>query len=740
MIKRQTLLLTAMLFTTIACLANPAKPGLWKTITTTDGTTLRVQLCGDERCNFWQSDDGRRFVQTADGSYQEGISHSEAFAGEGRFNLRKPLASRRVGSQPITPYTGQKKGLIILAEFPNKPFAEGHDQVFYQRVANEKGFSDGRFKGSVKDYFLAQSNKLFELEFDVAGPVCVSKNYEYYGAPSGYNIDAAPWEMVVEACDLIKDQVDWAQYDWNDDGFVEQVFVLYAGQGQSDSYDTYTIWPHEHKLSLISPNGVAIYGKGHQVAEGLYVDTYACSNELAVDNTITGIGTICHEFSHCLGLPDLYDVNYGGNFGMGHWDLMANGGSNDDSFCPAGYTSYERMVCGWLDPVELQDDAVVERMKPLTDGGSAYIIRNQAYPDEYYLLENRQPLHWDAALPGAGLLVLHVDYDAHVWEENIVNSTGSNNSHQRLTLIHADNDNDRAYWQYSGKYFSKTTETTDAYPYKLWNEDSETWTVNDSLTDNSTPAADLYHANVDGSYLMNRAVQAIRQQDDGTMAFRFEAKSEKYVYTDPSLTEHIDLTGAVFYESFNRCVGTGGNDRVLKGSSDVASEQFRPDNEGWQSVASYGAARCAKFGNAANDGIVTTPTIMLTGEPLLLFFRAAPWSRDDTSLTLTVEGNGQLEQTDFQMTTDDWTRFSTTLTGTGPVTITFTPGRRFFLDDVLVTSNFEAVSSGIHSSQFIVHSSQFTEQCYDLQGRRINSSQLKKGPYIVKGRKVVTNP
>ncbi|MBQ8065112.1 MAG: M6 family metalloprotease domain-containing protein [Prevotella sp.] len=728
--RQLILLLIAMLFA-VGSVANPAKPGLWKTITLDNGTSLRVQLCGDERCHFWQADDGRRFMETADGTYREGVNSFEALRATGRTG-RLRGGVRRAGSQPMTSYTGRRKGLIILAEFQNKFFADGHDQAFFNRMANERGFSEGRFKGSVSDYFHDQSNGLFQLDFDVVGPVRVLNDYEHYGAPSGYNIDAAPWEMVVEACDLVAGQVDWSQYDWDGDGYIEQVFVLYAGQGQSDSYDTYTIWPHEYQLSLIAPNGVPLYGAGHPVGD-YYIDTYACSNELAVDNTITGIGTICHEFSHCLGLPDLYDVNYGGNFGMGHWDLMANGGSNDDSFCPAGYTSYERMVCGWLEPVALQDDMIVDGLKPLADGGGAYVISNQAYPDEYYLIENRQPRQWDAALPGAGLLVIHVDYDTEVWRKNIVNSTGSDNPHQRMTLIHADNDNDRSYWQYSGRYFTKQTEATDTYPYSLWNEDSGTWSVNDSLTDNSMPAAEVYHANVDGSFLMNRAIQAITQQADGTVAFRFEAKSEKQVYTDPALAEHPDLEGAIFYESFNRCAGTGGNDRVLKGGSDVASGQFLPDNEGWQSAVSNGGARCAKFGNAGNDGIVTTPTMMLTGEPVLLFFRAAPWSRDDTSLTVTVQGDGRLEQADFQMTTDEWTRFSTTLTGTGPVTLTFTPGRRFFLDDVLVTPNFEAVSSGIHT---VAAQPQTAPQYYDLMGRRVAVPD-RHGLYIVNGRKVV---
>jgi hypothetical protein len=230
---------------------------------------------------------------------------------------------------------------------------------------------------------------------------------------------------------------------------------------------------------------------------------------------------------------------------------------------------------------------------------------------------------------------------------------------------------------------------------------------------------------------MNSGIQAITQQADSTIAFRFEAKSEKNVYTDPSLAETLDLTVAIFYESFYHCTGTGGNDNIFKGTSDVASALFRPDQEGWSCAASYGAARCAKFGNAANDGIVTTPTIELTGEPMLLHFRSAPWSRDDTSLTLSVTGNGQLENADFEMRTGVWTSFNTTLTGTGPVTITFTPGRRFFLDDVLVTSNFNAVSNGIESP---TTNHQVADCCYyNLCGQRVEKPV--RGLYIHNGRK-----
>ncbi|MCR4914294.1 MAG: M6 family metalloprotease domain-containing protein [Prevotella sp.] len=754
--KRIMLLALVLMLTVVNGWAVPARPGLWKTIVTPQGEKLSVQLCGDERGCFWLSNDGRRFVEKADGSYQQ-ASLQELAAARSKSRLQSSQSAKLPisqssrphlkGSQPVVEFLGQKKGLIILAEFQNKHFLPEHDRAYFERVANERGFSEGDYRGSVKDYFLSQSDSLFELDFDVVGPVTVSKNYEYYGQPGAADVDAHPWEMVVEACELVADQVHFADYDWNGDGFVEQVFVLYAGQGQSDSYDVNTIWPHEYELHQIVENGIHVYGKGHEMPDGLIIDTYACSNELTSQDGPSGIGTICHEFSHCMGLPDLYDVDYNGNFGMGHWSLMANGVYNGRAFIPAGYTSYERMACGWRQPVELCKDTLVSDMKAVSDGGDTYIVYNEAYPDEYYLLENRQPTGWDAALPSAGLLVLHVDYDERVWRENIVNSVcdyrqGGNpdmwNTHQRLTLIHADNDNDKRYWMPTYQSYTKTTEETDTYPY--WSMVNDEWSmVNDSLTNNSIPVASVYHGNTDNSLFMNHGIQKITQLDNGSISFRFDELSVKYVAVDTTMTDKPDLTGAIFYESFDRCIGTGGNDGVFKGSSDVASADFLPDNGGWDSMVMKGGARCAKFGNATYDGIVSSPFILLTGDSLLLSFKAAPWSRDDTSLSVSATGDAKFETSEFEMTEGQWTTFSTVLTGQGNIQITFTPGRRFFLDEVVVKRLPENYAEGV-SHQEVAFKPNVS---YDLSGRQLEDGKLKRGVYLIRKsdgsfRKVIT--
>jgi M6 family metalloprotease-like protein len=337
----------------------------------------------------------------------------------------------------------------------------------------------------------------------------LSKSYKYYGEDAGdgssHNIHAG--EMIAEACQLAGDSIDWSQYDWDGDGEVEQVFVLYAGEGQHNSTDTYTIWPHKHSLSQSD------YGTPLQIGSHT-IDQYACSSEMFTKTMVSGSGVICHEFSHCFGFPEHYDAAMGsaGNFDMSKWDIMGYGNYNGNGFTPAGYTSYERMVLGWLEPIELKDgDIQIDGMRPLSEDGDAYIIYNSGNKDEYYLLENRQQTGWDASLPGRGLLILHVDFDKAIWEANGVNvvQTGGpfRNDHQRMTIFHADNDDETTDFSLQ----------RDPYPYSK----------RDSLTDHSFPAARLYTPDADGKSFMGKPITHITRNSDQTISFHFSGSNEQ---------------------------------------------------------------------------------------------------------------------------------------------------------------------------------------------------------------------
>jgi len=509
---KKIFLTLALTVVALAVSAIPAKPGIIRTLTLSDGTTVKAQLVGDEHGHYWLTQDGRAYQQQEGTAYFSEVSLSsvttKAQARRSQSNARrtKRLAPRRVGE--VGGITGKKKGIIILVNFSNVAFQEANTNALYQRIANEKNFSYGDFKGSMYDYFYAQSEGQFELSFDVVGPVTVSQTQSYYGANDAQGNDKYPATMVIEALKLVDDDVNFADYDWDGDGEVDQVYVIYADQGEADGGASNTIWPHEWTLS-----SAQYYkdGDGAQTLDGVKIDTYACGSELNGDGDIAGIGTMCHEFSHCLGYPDFYDTDYSGGQGMFEWDLMDSGSYNGDGYQPAGYTSYERWVAGWKEPIELTTTTQVSNLKSLQDGGSAYIVYNQGNTNEYFLLENRQQTGWDAGIPGEGLLILHVDYDANVWASNEPNDDPS---HQRMTWIAADNE--YQYTTYQGsKYYTTEGAANDPFPYGSVN----------AFSKSTTPAAKFFNKNTDGTYYLDSSIEQITQNADGTVSFRFKAAS-----------------------------------------------------------------------------------------------------------------------------------------------------------------------------------------------------------------------
>lgn len=515
--SRYGLFLSVFLLLSTVVYAVPARPGQKRDLTLIDGTVVSARLVGDEHGHYWLADDGKAYRSDGDIYVEIDLKSLQEKAQEQRkeSNMRraKRLNGNRPKKTPSSGMTGSKKGLIILANFSDVAFGDGHDNALYCKIANEEGFNEGSFQGSMYDYFYDQSEGLFMLSFDVVGPVTVSREQSYYGEndPESNDSDKHPASMVIEALLLADSQVDYSDYDWDGDGEVEQVYVVYAGKGEADGGATYTIWPHEWQLSSANYFGD---GSGAQILDGVRINTYACGSELDGSGNIAGIGTMCHEFSHCLGYPDYYDTDYSGGQGMDYWDIMAGGSYNGNGYLPAGYTSYERWVAGWKIPVELTDATSVSSMRALQDGGNTYVIYNKGHRDEFFLLENRQRIGWDGGLPGAGLLILHVDYNESIWA---LNQPNDDPEHQRMTWIAADGE--YQYEIYEGnKYYTLAGEATDPFPYNEVN----------AFNKNTTPAASLYNENEDGTYYLDSSVEDITQNLDGTISFRFFGPDKSY--------------------------------------------------------------------------------------------------------------------------------------------------------------------------------------------------------------------
>ncbi len=536
--------------------AVPAKPGVKRVITLEDGTKVTAELRGDEHFHFYMDTENHCFVETKADVFrktdiEECMQRAEANRQEEIQDLPdRPLRMRRAASADGNGaashyFLGKKRAIVILMQFNDVAFDSSIPSQFgytgtlelFQHLINERNFKQAPFRGSVRDYFIEQSDGKFEIEFDVVGPYTSNYNRAYYGGntTSERGTDTANRRVLIQEAvnKAIAAGVNFSQYDWDDDGDVEEVFVLFAGQGENDGGPAECIWPH---MSTVI--GIAGGIKQNINGKTVTIKTYACSNELSTnryydennvvrnDHTqLSGIGTFCHEFSHCLGYPDLYDIKYQyqGNQ-MGLWDLMCSGsyngawnGGHDDwsdlrgGYCPAGYTSFERWWAGWMEPKELDAPEKVTNLKPLGgtasggpfDHGEAYVVympgSEKKIEGQYYLLENRQRANWDYALPWYGLLITYVHFDADLWENNHLNTTFyPDNDHERLTNFQA-----------CGKDFLNSGYThllMDTYPYHVddlpnvfkttvpfYNEDGKT--MAEKLNAYYTDHTNYYHYN-----------------------------------------------------------------------------------------------------------------------------------------------------------------------------------------------------------------------------------------------------
>lgn len=520
--KRFILLALSLMIGASAIWAVPAKRGVKRTLTLKDGTQIEATLTGDEHVHYYLTAD-QRAIQKIDDEYQ--FVNRQALVREHARKLKArnaERAARRVGTAPESGYHGQKRGLVILVEFSDVKFT--YDQATFNDYFNKVGYNQDGMHGSVHDYFLEQSYGEFDLEFDVVGPVSMTRTAAYYSDEK--NSSRVP-DLVYDACKKVDADVNFKTYDWDNDGIVDQVYVIYAGYGAAQGAEN-TIWPHEWTLAG-GTNGTYMTGERNMVS------TYGISCELKGDGKtstgiLDGIGTACHEFSHCLGLPDFYDTSDdGSNFGMNVWSLMDYGCYNDNGCTPSGYTAYERWFGGWLTPTELNSSQQVVNIPAIEDEPVAYIIYNDNEKNEYYLLANHQQKGFDTAQYGHGLLVNHVDYDASVWGENTVNNDAE---HQRMTIIPADNK------------FGGYGRDNDGDPFPGSSG-------NDALTDDTKPAASLYNANTDGKTLMGKPITDIMEAN-GLITFNFMGG----VTVDaPVIAEATNITETSFTANWNAVVG-----------------------------------------------------------------------------------------------------------------------------------------------------------------------------------------
>lgn len=333
------------------------------------------------------------------------------------------------------PSTGKQKAIVILVEFTDVKFNDKNAAkykfddayTYFHELLNKPGFDTNGASGSARDWFIDNSNGLFEPEFDIYGPVSLSENYRYYGTNDWYGDDLHAHDMVIEACRAIDDDVDFTEYDRDNDGVIDNVYVFYAGLGEADYADDDLIWPHSWTMTEAGCPGITF--------DGVVLDHYACSNETDGEYFHPdGIGTFAHEFSHVMGLPDLYcTASAGRPFTPGEYSVLDYGPYNNHGFTPPNYSAYERYALNWLTPEQFGSHGEYS-LENIGESNFAYLIPTEK-ENEYFLLENRQQSGWDEYIPGHGMIVWHVDYNKSVFDANTVNNMFY---HQYVDMVEAD--------------------------------------------------------------------------------------------------------------------------------------------------------------------------------------------------------------------------------------------------------------------------------------------------------------
>lgn len=432
--------------------AAPAKRGT-VTFTQPDGSTFRGYIRGDEFCHVKTTLSGKMIAQdgdgwwcyatySADGKICISESHvsqadvatlstngasaaalpdpSEKRAEFNRLTGERLNATRNFLGTDGTPATKaaalpkQKHGIVILAQFKDVQFK--YKKENFENMLSQSGYSFNGATGSAMDYFNEQFGGSVEFSFDVSDIVQLPENVKYYGGNDSDGNDRNAVQMAIDACNGAAEAgVDFSKYDDDNDGYVDNVFIVFAGGDEADGAGDDCIWAHAYYIES---------GEGQKLElSGKRIDSYACASELTptyeefgggygLTYTLSGIGTFCHEYSHTLGLPDLYDTDYQKSGGQSEalWTtsgLMDGGNSNNGGNTPPNYNAIDRECLGIGEALELTEGSI--SLEPINHSGRYYKIESDV-AGEYFLLECRSSNElWDKHIGGSGMLVYHID-------------------------------------------------------------------------------------------------------------------------------------------------------------------------------------------------------------------------------------------------------------------------------------------------------------------------------------------
>ncbi len=620
----------AAVLVAVAAVAVPAKR-VPVTVMQSDGTSLTVVMMGDEWGHSLVTSDGKAVARTANGDLcyrtasgvSEVLAHEvgersgdeisflkaneESLTAESVISHGRRAAAKREGRKKVgltqVPTMGSPRVPILLVEYQDKKMSNEMETFIHQ-------YRDG--ETSAFQYFKDQSNGKYTPQFDVYGIYLLDSNRSVYGGNDSNGDDKGLGKMVSEAISKAGDEVDWSQYDNDGDGVCDVVIVVYAGVGEAQAENVpNSVWPCQWELSDAVNYGD---GDGAVTRNGVTIDKFAVFNEITGSNDkgtkMDGVGTFCHEFSHCLGLPDFYETTYkNGYYGMGNWSLMCGGCYNNDGYLPIGYNGYEKAFMGWIDlqePEAGNDYTLPVFNQKTAETDVAYKVVSPLNANEYYVLENRAKQGWDKYIAGEGMLVTHVTYVASRWNAN----TPNDKAVQLCTIIPADNK------------LAESNESGDPYGK-----------TNHELTDESTPAATLnmtssgsLASKTGGAGYMSKPITDIAINSDKSVTFSFMKNAEPTFTPELGDAEAADVTETSFkavwtdetaeelVESYTLLVKqrgvTGDVELLLDEDMSAGTTTWTTSAKGVYNEKTSGYVR---LGTTTANGSVTSPEVDLSG-------------------------------------------------------------------------------------------------------------------------------
>jgi immune inhibitor A len=320
--------------------------------------------------------------------FNDGVFYPPADVPFSAAPANRPLRAARMARA-----VGQKRrlhALALMVDFSDnkgaRPAAE------FQRMLFDPSNPD-----SMASIYRELSYGQLEVTGEVIGYVRAPRPYTFYtdgesGTGTNYprNTPGLLHDALVEYCktDNLK------RFDTDGDGYVDGIFLIHAGGGAEAEADPKKrndmIWSHKWTLPAAFVNqGVKVYAYSTEPEDGR-------------------VGVFAHEFGHVLGLPDLYDTSYRSE-GVGDWCLMGGGSWGGKGNKPTRMSCWCLSKLGWIKPVAAKSAKYT--LDTLEKGAKncLWVWKGGKSGPEYFMLENRQQKGRDAALPGSGLAVWHID-------------------------------------------------------------------------------------------------------------------------------------------------------------------------------------------------------------------------------------------------------------------------------------------------------------------------------------------